>query len=113
MGSTPPARQNRKRVRTPEPQLVPPKPPLGVRVRGALGRGLRGLGGLRFARPVVWIGRLIVLAAVTTGAVAGGRLLERHVRSAAAFATTVIDVSGNTRLSREEVLSIAGLGLGK
>ena len=42
--------------------------------------------------------------AVTAGAVAGGRLLEQHVRSAEGFATREIEVTGLARLSRAEVL---------
>jgi cell division protein FtsQ len=69
-----------------------------------------------FARlrvPLLWLGRLAIVAAVTAGAVAGGRLLERHVRNAPAFATTAVELSGNERLEREHVLAVAGLALGK
>lgn len=111
MGQTPTARRNRRRVRTPPPEAPEPKRPLGERLRGA-GAWLRK----PFARmrtPLLWLGRVVVLAAVTAGAVAAGRLLERHVRSAPAFATTHVDVSGNGRLSRDQVLAMAGLALGK
>lgn len=86
-----------------------------VRLRQRL---LRSGSALRvpFARlrvPLLWLGRLAIVAAVTAGAVAGGRLLERHVRSAPAFATTSIELSGHERLTREQVLAVAGLALGK
>lgn len=68
---------------------------------------------VRWRSAWLWLGRLTVLGAVSAGAVAGGRLLERHVRSAPAFATTTIELSGNERLDRERVLSVAGLALGK
>ena len=60
---------------------------------------------------MLWAGRLVLLCAVTAGAVATGRLLERHVRSAAAFATREVEVSGLSRLSREQALAVAGLEL--
>jgi len=64
-------------------------------------------------RPLAWAARIVVLAAVTAGAVASGRLLERYVRSAKAFATSAIELTGAERLSREQVLASAGLALGK
>jgi cell division protein FtsQ len=68
---------------------------------------------VRLRVPLLWLGRLAIMAAVTAGAVAGGRLLERHVRSAPAFATTSIELEGNQRLERERVLAVAGLAIGK
>ena len=54
-----------------------------------------------------------MLCAVTAGAVATGRLLERHVRSSIAFATREVEVSGLSRLSREQALAAAGLEIGQ
>jgi cell division protein FtsQ len=68
---------------------------------------------LRIRKPLIWLGRAVVLCAVTAGAVATGRLLERHVRSSAAFATREVEVSGLSRLSREQALAAAGLELGQ
>jgi cell division protein FtsQ len=71
---------------------------------------------IRFERvrtPVTFVLRVLLLASVTAGAVAGGRLLERYVRRAEAFATREVRVSGLSRLSRDEVLATAGLALGK
>jgi cell division protein FtsQ len=67
----------------------------------------------RCKRPLAWLARGLVLIAVTAGAVAGGRLLEQHVRSAEGFATREIEVTGLARLSRAEVLAAAGLALGQ
>lgn len=68
---------------------------------------------VRFARPLAYAGRLVVLAAVAAGAVAAGRLVEQHVRRAQAFATTAIELSGSARLSRDQVLKVAGLAIGR
>ena len=111
MGRPLTARRNRKRVRTPPPEAPAPQVSIGARLRAG-SEGLR----VPFARlrtPLLWLGRLLVLTAVTAGAVAGGRLLERHVRSAPAFATTTVELSGNSRLTRDQVLAMAGLALGK
>jgi cell division protein FtsQ len=59
------------------------------------------------------VSRGVVLVAVTAGAVSAGRLLEQHVRSAKAFATADIQITGLSRLSREQVLAAAGLALGQ
>jgi cell division protein FtsQ len=60
-----------------------------------------------------FIARGLILIAATAGAVSVGRLLEQHVRSAKAFATANIEVSGLSRLSRTEVLATAGLAIGQ
>jgi cell division protein FtsQ len=67
----------------------------------------------RLRKPLFWIGRALLLSAVAASAVAAGRLIERHARSAAAFATREIEVTGLARLEREVVLAAAGLALGK
>lgn len=67
----------------------------------------------RVATPLAHVGRLTVLIAVAAGAVAAGRLVEQHVRSAKSFATTTIEIEGTQRLSRDQVLAAAGLGIGR
>jgi cell division protein FtsQ len=67
----------------------------------------------RYATPLTHAGRVIVLAAVAAGAVAAGRLVEQHVRRAEAFATTTIEIEGAHKLSRDKVLTAAGLALGR
>jgi cell division protein FtsQ len=71
---------------------------------------------IRFERvrgPLTFVLRAALLASVTAGAVAGGRLLEQYVRKAPAFATKEVRVSGISRLTHDEVLAAAGLALGK
>jgi cell division protein FtsQ len=103
------SRPNRRLSRAPAPAA--PRESLRVRL-GRAGARVRG-GVLRARKPLLWTGRVLVLCAVTAGAVATGRLLERHVRSSAAFATRQIEVSGLARLSHEQALSAAGLSLGR
>jgi cell division protein FtsQ len=67
----------------------------------------------RVQRPLMWAARGLLLAAVTAGAVAGGRLLEQYLRSAKAFATREVKVTGVSRLTEGEVLAAAGLALGQ
>lgn len=57
--------------------------------------------------------RALVVFAVAAGAVALGRLIERHVRTAEAFAVTTLEVSGHVRLTQAEVTRTAGLALGR
>jgi len=64
----------------------------------------------RIASVLVRIG---LFATIVAGAVAGGRLIERHVRTSKSFATQVITLEGIQRLGRDEVLREAGLGIGK
>src|SRR5690349_12743947 len=58
---------------------------------------------VRFAQPLLFMGRIVVLVSVALGAVAAGRLVEQHVRRAEAFATSAIELTGNERLSRDQV----------
>lgn len=66
---------------------------------------LRRLGGV--------LARLLLFAIIVASAVAGGRLIERHVRTSKSFATQVITLKGTRRLGRDEVLRQAGLAIGK
>lgn len=96
-------RTNQRRVKPPQPKargdLRPKKAPFALSDRAK--------------RWLWWGGRLAILAAVTAGAVGMGRLFERYVRAAKAFATENIEIVGLSRLSRSEVLRTADLALGK
>ncbi|MDH5672045.1 MAG: FtsQ-type POTRA domain-containing protein [Myxococcales bacterium] len=100
---------NRRRKPASEP--APERPNRRQQMREALGRLGKRLAFLK--RPALWGGRVLLLAAVYAGTVAATRLIERHVRTSAAFATTEIVVDGHSRLEREEVLGAAGLALGQ
>jgi cell division protein FtsQ len=104
---------NRPNVRRSPPAPVVIRPRVAPRVRLALFRARIAAAYERCRKPLSWLARAAVLAAVTAGAVAGGRLLEQHVRSAKAFATHEIEISGAQRLSRADVLTAAGLALGQ
>jgi cell division protein FtsQ len=100
------SRPNARRSR-PAPARPPGQPLLakiGTRLRAAVERRSRVLG-------VAW--RALVVVAVALGAVATGRIVERHVRSAKAFATASIEVEGAARLEHDEVMRAAGLALGQ
>ncbi|MBC7171989.1 MAG: FtsQ-type POTRA domain-containing protein, partial [Polyangiaceae bacterium] len=60
-----------------------------------------------------FIGKLILVALALAGVGAAGKLVERHVRTSAAFATQELAVAGNERLTSDEVLRAAGLAVGK
>lgn len=82
----------------------------------ASGRGARSLTPAsvgRLKKLLWWGGRLLVVATVTSGAVAMGRMLERYVRSAEAFSTQAIEIEGLSRLTRTDVLTASELALGK
>jgi cell division protein FtsQ len=104
---------NRPNVRRSPAVAAVSQPKVAARVRIALLRARFAAAYERCKKPLSWLARGLVLLAVTAGAVAGGRLLEQHVRSAKAFATQQIEVAGATRLSRAEVLATAGLSLGQ
>lgn len=65
----------------------------------------------RVRRPLWVVGRVALVLIVAAGAIAVGRLVEKHVRTSPAFATKQITVEGQDRLSREEVLEASGLTL--
>ena len=109
-----PAAPSNRRVRPKTPsaeeaarEVVEPKRTLRERLAGA--RGM--LGRLRRGFELALRGALVIVVGV--GAVALGRLIERHVRTSPAFATSSIELEGHVRISREEVLDIAGLAIGK
>lgn len=103
------SRVNRRVRKKPEEAAPPPEPRPTLRER--LG-GVRALGA-RLRRPVELFVRGVLVIAVGVGAVALGRLVERHVRTSPAFAVREIEVDGHVRLTREEILDAAGIELGR
>jgi cell division protein FtsQ len=59
------------------------------------------------------VARLLTLGVFLAGAVAVGRLVERHVRTSPAFATQEIRIEGNERLDRETIERAASLAVGQ
>ena len=98
-------RANRRRVSAPSPVK------LSERVSGWRTHLERPLAVAK--RAGVIASRVVMMAAVIAAVVAGGRLIEAHVRKSAAFATKVIELRGQTRLEQAAVLSAAGLAIGK
>jgi cell division protein FtsQ len=107
----PPPKKNR-RVRQSKPDLpVEPGPSARERLRGSLDRGRAAFGKLK--RPLDIAFRSVLVIAVGGGAIALGRLVERHVRTSPAFAVTEIAVEGHVRVTEDDVLERAGLSLGQ
>jgi len=104
--SAAPARRNSRMSPAPRPGA-----PLSERLR-SVRSGARLLW-QRLRRPVWMAGRLVLIVAIVSGAVAIGRLVERHVRTSPAFALEEVTLTGAERLPREEVLEAAGLTLGR
>lgn len=99
-----------RRVRPkPDTSVIEAPPKKAFRERWASARGL----GARLRRPVELIARAVLVLVVGVGAVALGRLVERHVRTSPAFAVETIALDGHVRLSREDILERAGLALGQ
>lgn len=98
-----------RRVRPKNAPAAPPVPPPTVRERFARLRAL----GARLRRPAELVLRTAIVIVVGAGAVALGRLVERHVRTSPAFAVRSIELEGHVRLGREEILDTAGLALGR
>ncbi|NOY91460.1 MAG: FtsQ-type POTRA domain-containing protein [Deltaproteobacteria bacterium] len=59
-----------------------------------------------------WLARALFVVACVAGLWAAGRLLRQHALTSAYFAVDAIELTGNERLSREALLSAAGLGVG-
>lgn len=101
-------RVSNRRVRpkaAPEP--AEPKPTLKERLGHA-----RAIGA-KLRRPAELVLRGMLILVVGVGAVALGRLVERHVRTSPAFAVHTIDLEGHVRVTREELLEAAGLAIGR
>jgi cell division protein FtsQ len=107
-------RQNRRRSVAQQTANAEPAPSIpSWRTRLILERERLKHAYAKVATPLAHAGRLTVLIAVAAGAVAAGRLVEQHVRRAKAFETTVVEIEGAQRLSRDQVLAAAGLAVGK
>lgn len=101
-----------RRVRPKKKAVEPEEPKPTLRERfGGVGERVKALGG-RLRRPAELALRAALVIAVGVGAVALGRLVERHVRTAPAFEVTEIALEGHVRLTREEILETAGLAIG-
>lgn len=101
----PPQRGNRRHVSNTS------RPAWDARVVGWRARLERPIGVAKRVGSVALRGLLVV--AIAGGAVAVGRLLEAHVRRSDAFATKVLEVTGNERLDRAAVLASAKLAIGQ
>jgi cell division protein FtsQ len=108
----PPANR-RTQPRRPNRRQAPARPRIRLRARFRLARRRLNVVFARVRAVVAFAVRVVAILAVVAGAVAAGRLLERHVRTSDAFATTTIRVEGLTRLDRREVIDAAGLRLGR
>jgi cell division protein FtsQ len=87
-----------------------PRPSVRERANAAVA-SLRAAG--RVARkPLGIVIRIAILAGVTAGAIAVGRLVERHVRTAPSFAIHELSITGNSRLSEELIAAAAGVSVG-
>ncbi|MEC7521519.1 MAG: FtsQ-type POTRA domain-containing protein [Myxococcota bacterium] len=108
-----PVRNRRVRPKKgPAPEAPPePKRSLRERLRGGAAKAKGWTKRLRGPAEVALRG--LVVVAVGVGAVALGRLVERHVRTSPAFAVTEIGLEGHVRLQRAEVLAVAGLAEGR
>ncbi|MGE0786509.1 MAG: cell division protein FtsQ/DivIB [Sandaracinaceae bacterium] len=106
-----PTQRNRRVRKKPEDAPEPVRVTRAERL--ARVRAWLGSIALRLRRPAELALRGAAVLVVGLGAVALGRLVERHVRTSAAFAVTEIELEGHVRLSRDEVLQTAGLALGE
>lgn len=109
VGPPPNVRRRQEPSRKAEPAA--PKPTLRERWRAGRARA-RELWG-RARRPAVIAGKALLVAVVVAGSIAVGRLVEKHLRTSPAFATTDIALEGQERLTREELLAKAGLAVGQ
>lgn len=111
-----PREPSNRRVRPKKTEATPPEPPEPRRtLRERLGGPVRGARALvdRLRRPAEIVLRTVLVVAVGVGAVAVGRLVERHVRTSPAFAVTEIALEGHVRLSEAQILATAGLARGQ
>lgn len=100
-----------RRSLAPRATSTPPRAPL--RAHLAVLRERVRLFLARIERPARLLGRVAMVIAVAAGAIAAGRLAERHVRSSSAFAIREIEIVGLGRLDRETVIAASGLAIGQ
>jgi len=103
-----PVKGNRRLVPR-EPEVVEPKPRLPFRERLRAMRAGVAEAWARTRRTVILIARVALVVAIVAGAIAVGRLVERHVRTSPAFAVTELRVEGQERLLSDDALEAAGL----
>ena len=107
---------SRPNKRRPKPVVVdkaPRAPRVPLRERFARVRTATTRVWERVRRPLWLVTRVVLVVVVAAGAVAVGRLVEKHVRTSPAFATKHVNVEGAERLTEEEVLEAAGLAIGQ
>ncbi len=110
----PASKQNRRTKPKAAPaEPVPRAPKVPLRARALVWRERARSAWARTRRPLWVAARVGLVLVVVAGAVAVGRLVERHVRTSPAFATKTIALEGAERLGREEVLEAAGLAPGQ
>lgn len=102
-------RVSNRRVRPKPAPAAPAEPRPSLRERLGVVRAL----GAKLRRPAEIVLRTLIVAVVGVGAVAVGRLVERHVRTSPAFEVRAIELEGHVRTSREELLERAGLAIGR
>ena len=106
---------SRPNKRLPKPERVekaPRAPRVPLRERLSRVRTVGASVWERVRRPVWLVARIALVILVAAGAVAVGRLVEKHVRTSPAFATKTIQVEGADRLTEEEIHEAAGLAIG-
>ncbi len=96
---------NRRITKAPQPV------PWSVRLRGYFGKQKTTLTTAR--RILDWLVQLTAVGVVALGLTASGKLLLSHLETAPAFATSSIEITGATQLSKAEIGRIAGLAVGK
>ncbi|UJR78949.1 cell division protein FtsQ/DivIB [Sandaracinus amylolyticus] len=67
----------------------------------------------RLRKPATILFRIIVVALAIVAAVALFRVVEQHVRTSPAFATSEIELEGASRLTRADVEAAAGIAVGR
>lgn len=102
-----PKRRPENRRHTPAPARVP----WSVRIRAFVRQQKPKLVVAR--RVLYWLLQLSAAGVVALGLTAAGKLLLHHLESAPAFATSSIETSGATQLSKAAIERIAGLAVGK
>lgn len=89
----------------------PQRVPWSVQLRRYFGKQKRKLTLAR--RILYWLLQLTAAGVVALGLTASGKLLLSHLETAPAFATSSIDITGATQLSKADIGRIAGLAMGK
>jgi cell division protein FtsQ len=103
---------SRPNKRRPKPfEKAPRAPRVPLRERFERVRTISAGAWERVRRPVWLVARIVLVVVVAAGAVAVGRLVEKHVRTSPAFATKHVNVEGAERLTEEEILEAAGLAV--